>query len=158
MIVDYGMGNLGSILNMLKKIGTRAVISSDPDAIRQALFNLLDNAVKYSGDGREVRLRIERQADWAVVTVRDWGIGISKPQQQKIFERFHRVGTGLVHDVKGSGLGLSIVRHVVEAHGGEIVVESEPGAGSTFTIRLPLPAEAAPCEAIDHPAPRLRET
>ncbi len=117
----------------------------DPDAIRQALFNLLDNAVKYSGDGRDIRLRIQRQGDQAVVTVRDHGIGISKQEQQKIFERFHRVGTGLVHDVKGAGLGLAIVQHIARAHNGEVTVESEPGRGSAFSIRLPIssPAKSA---------------
>jgi signal transduction histidine kinase len=70
--------------------------------------------------------------------VRDFGIGIARDEQRRIFERFHRVGTGLVHDVKGSGLGLSIVHHIVAAHGGAITVDSEPGKGSTFTMRLPV--------------------
>ncbi len=68
----------------------------------------------------------------------DRGIGIPRDEQKKIFDRFHRVGTGLVHDVKGSGLGLSIVRHIVEAHGGTVAVESRPGEGSTFSL---LPAD-----------------
>ena len=77
-------------------------------------------------------------APWAVVWVRDHGIGIPRDEQQKIFDRFHRVPTGLVHDVKGSGLGLAIVRHIVEAHRGRVEVESEPGEGSTFSLYLPL--------------------
>jgi signal transduction histidine kinase len=75
------------------------------------------------------------------VAVRDRGIGIAAAEHGKIFERFHRVGSGLVHDVKGSGLGLAIVRHIVEAHRGRIEVESEPGHGSTFTIRLPAASD-----------------
>ncbi|HYS78099.1 MAG TPA: HAMP domain-containing sensor histidine kinase [Candidatus Dormibacteraeota bacterium] len=119
----------------------------DPDAIGQALHNLLDNAVKYSGDSKEIAVRLAREGDEAVLSVRDHGIGIPRAEQRKIFDRFHRVGTGLVHEVKGSGLGLSIVQHIVQVHGGRVVVESEPGKGSTFTIRLPLgrrgPAGAA---------------
>ncbi|OLE67411.1 MAG: hypothetical protein AUG09_02615 [Acidobacteria bacterium 13_1_20CM_2_68_7] len=110
----------------------------DQDAIGQALHNLLDNAVKYSGDSKEIGVRLGREGDELVVSVRDHGIGIPRAEQQKIFDRFHRVGTGLVHEVKGSGLGLSIVQHIVRVHGGRIVVESEPGKGSTFSFRLPL--------------------
>ncbi len=110
----------------------------DADAMSQAVGNLLDNAVKYSGDAREIAVKILRQDDWAVVSVQDHGIGISRAEQAKIFERFHRVGSSLVHDVKGSGLGLAIVRHIVEAHKGLVSVESQPGKGSVFSIKLPL--------------------
>lgn len=110
----------------------------DPDAIAQAIHNLLDNAVKYSGDSREIVVRLARDADSILIAVRDHGIGIARSEQPRIFDRFHRVSTGLVHNVKGSGLGLSIVAHVVQAHHGRITVDSEPGNGSTFTIRLPL--------------------
>lgn len=113
-------------------------VSVDPDAIAQALHNLLDNAVKYSGDSREIAVRLSREGDAVVLSVRDHGIGIPREEQKKIFERFHRVSTGLVHNVKGSGLGLSLVQHIVEVHSGQITVESAPGQGSTFSIRLPL--------------------
>ena len=73
-----------------------------------------------------------------MVAVRDHGVGIPTDEQEKIFDRFHRVPAGLVHDVKGSGLGLAIVRHIVEAHDGRVEVESRVGAGSTFSLRLPL--------------------
>ena len=76
-----------------------------------------------------------------MISVSDRGIGISRHEQEKIFERFHRVGTGLVHDVRGNGLGLSIVQHVVAAHGGHVTVESELGKGSTFSIHLPFGEE-----------------
>ena len=112
----------------------------DADAIAQAFHNLLDNAVKYSGDSREIVVSLARDGVSAILAVTDFGIGIEPDEQRKVFERFHRVGTGLVHDVKGSGLGLALVRHIVDAHGGTVSVESRPGAGSTFTVRLPLGA------------------
>ncbi len=115
----------------------------DPDAMGQALNNLLDNAVKYSGESKMIGVRLYREGSEAVVAVSDRGVGIARQEQKKIFERFHRVGTGLVHDVKGSGLGLSIVHHIVRAHEGRVSVESEPGQGSTFYIRLPLGSGAA---------------
>ncbi len=115
-------------------------VSMDPDAIAQAFHNLLDNAVKYSGESKRIVVTLGREDGWASLSVRDFGIGIAREEQRRVFERFHRVGTGLVHDVKGSGLGLSLVRHILNAHGGTVEVASEPASGSTFTIRLPLPA------------------
>jgi len=114
----------------------------DKDAIGQALVNLLDNAIKYSpinSDARkEIEVAVTTTRDALRIAVRDHGIGIAAPEQKKIFEKFYRVGSGLVHDVKGSGLGLSIVQHVARAHGGRVEVESVPGEGSTFTIVLPI--------------------
>jgi signal transduction histidine kinase len=110
----------------------------DPDAIGQVLHNLIDNAVKYSGEARRIDLRVYRENATAVVSVRDEGVGIPRDEQQRIFERFHRVQTSLVHDVKGSGLGLAIVQHVVRAHGGRVDVESERGRGTTVFVRIPL--------------------
>lgn len=116
----------------------------DEAAVAQSIGNLLDNAIKYSGEARDVEIGMRREGAHAVVWVRDRGIGIAPDDQERIFERFHRVSTGLVHDVKGSGLGLAIVRHVAEAHGGRVEVASRPGAGSTFSLFLPLaPAAAA---------------
>jgi signal transduction histidine kinase len=110
----------------------------DANAIDRAVANLLDNAVKYSNGDRRIRLELERVGDEARISVSDHGIGIPRDELEKIFERFHRVSTGLVHDVKGTGLGLSLVRHIAEAHGGRVAVESEVGKGSRFTIYLPL--------------------
>jgi signal transduction histidine kinase len=115
----------------------------DSDAIAQAFQNLLDNAVKYSGDSKEVVVTLKAEDHYVAVEVLDHGIGIARDEQRKIFDRFHRVGTGLVHDVRGSGLGLSIVHHIVAAHGGEISVASELGHGSTFTMRLPAAGEVS---------------
>jgi signal transduction histidine kinase len=114
------------------------LVRLDPDAIAQAFHNLLDNAVKYSGDSKEVIVHLAREGPAVTVAVQDFGVGIAPEEQRKVFERFHRVGTGLVHDVKGSGLGLSLVRHIVEAHGGSVEVTSKPGSGSIFTMRLPV--------------------
>jgi signal transduction histidine kinase len=131
----------------------------DSSAIAQSLANLLDNAVKYSGEAREVEVGLERDGDEAVVTVADRGIGIAREDQAKIFDRFHRVATGLVHDVKGSGLGLAIVRHIADAHGGRVEVESAPGEGSRFRLRLPLldGASPAPAASAGESTPRTSE-
>ncbi|MBZ5637158.1 MAG: HAMP domain-containing histidine kinase [Acidobacteriia bacterium] len=110
----------------------------DPDALGRAIHNLVENAVRYSGDSRWVGVRLTHRDGEIAISVEDRGIGIPESEQERIFERFHRVSTGLVHDVRGSGLGLSIVRHVVEAHGGRVEVSSRPGRGSVFTIRIPV--------------------
>jgi len=115
-------------------------ISVDPNAIGRAVANLIDNAVKYSGESRAIEVGVRRDGDDAVISVTDHGIGIPKDEQERIFERFHRVSTGLVHDVKGTGLGLALVQHIVTAHGGRISVASEVGKGSTFSLHLPLEA------------------
>jgi signal transduction histidine kinase len=113
-------------------------IVMDSNAIAQALINLLDNAVKYSGEAREITVRLGQQNGFATIAVSDHGIGIDREDYDKVFDKFYRVGNCLVHDVKGSGLGLSIVKHIVEAHHGKVTVESELGKGSTFIIHLPL--------------------
>lgn len=118
-------------------------VRMDPDALGQALHNLLDNAVKYSGDSRWVGVRAAAKGESVTIAVEDRGLGISESEQRHIFDRFHRVGTGLVHDVRGSGLGLSIVHHVIRAHGGSVTVSSEPGRGSLFTIHLPIAGASA---------------
>jgi signal transduction histidine kinase len=124
----------------------------DPDAIALALTNLLDNAIKYSGDEREINVRISQSNGFVAVSVADRGVGIAAEEQEKIFEKFYRVSTGLVHDVKGSGLGLSLVKHIVVAHRGKITVQSKPGEGSMFTIHLPVDDQKNERQA-DHASP-----
>lgn len=117
-------------------------VVADPDALAQVLANLLDNAVKYSRAGGTITVRFASSAETASVAISDEGVGIAPDEHERIFERFHRVGEGLEHDAKGSGIGLSIVRHVVEANHGRVTVESEPGSGSTFTVTLPALAHS----------------
>jgi signal transduction histidine kinase len=133
------------------------LVRVDADALGQAFHNLLDNAVKYSGESRWIGVRLERHGKEIVISIADRGDGISSEEQRKIFDRFHRAGSGLIHEVRGSGLGLSIVRHVVEAHGGRITVESAPQRGSVFSIQLPLAergsaGSAAPSAGVRPPA------
>ena len=131
----------------------------DAGAVAQSLSNLLDNAVKYSPDGGDITVILRREDDFIVIAVRDQGIGIPRDEQSKIFDRFHRVSTGLVHDVKGSGLGLAIVQHIVEAHHGRVAVESRPDEGSTFSIYLPVDApEPAGPKALAATGSRERPT
>ena len=113
----------------------------DRDAMAQAISNLVDNAIKYSGKVKQLSITAEALGPKLSVEIADQGIGISRVEQAKVFEKFYRVGDGMVHDVKGSGLGLSLVKHIIEAHKGSISVESEVGKGSRFTILLPLPTE-----------------
>ena len=124
----------------------RVTVTGDWSSLAQVVHNLVDNAIKYSPAGSTIDLSLDRHLGQARLRVRDQGIGIDSSEQEKIFERFHRVSTGLLHEVRGSGLGLSIVKHVVEAHGGRIDLESAPGKGSTFTLWLPLSKQAAPEE------------
>src|SRR6267378_1929184 len=118
----------------------------DREAIARALVNLVNNALKYSSDEKFLGVKLYRENAVVKLEVADHGIGIARRDQSKIFEKFYRAGDPLVHNTKGSGLGLSLVRHITHAHGGEISVESIPGRGSKFILSLPLasaPANAA---------------
>jgi two-component system sensor histidine kinase SenX3 len=115
-------------------------ISCDRRQVTSALFNLLDNAVKYSEDGGKVEFGAEVEGFHVVIAVRDHGIGIPSRDLERIFERFYRVDRTRSRATGGTGLGLAIVRHVAQAHGGEVSVESEEGRGSTFRLKIPLAA------------------
>lgn len=110
----------------------------DREAIARSLLNLVNNAVKYSANEKYLLVRLYRHNNGVNLEVVDHGIGIPVKDHLKIFEKFYRVGDPLVHNTKGSGLGLSLVYHIVQAHGGEVVVDSAPGKGSKFIITLPL--------------------
>jgi signal transduction histidine kinase len=110
----------------------------DREAIARALVNLVNNALKYSTDEKFLGVKLYREKSVVKLEVADHGIGIARRDQSKIFEKFFRAGDPLVHNTKGSGLGLSLVRHITQAHGGDIAVESTPGRGSKFILSLPL--------------------
>jgi signal transduction histidine kinase len=126
------------------------LVSVDRDAIARSLVNLVTNALKYSDRERFLRVRLYETGGVIKLEVADHGIGIARSEQSKIFEKFYRTGDPLVHTTKGSGLGLSLVRHVAHAHGGEVSVDSTVGRGSTFTLSLPV-AVPSP-EHADHAA------
>jgi signal transduction histidine kinase len=112
------------------------LVEADREALAQALWNLLDNAVKYSGDGPSVRVEVEA-GDQVAIRVRDKGIGIPPSERKRIFRKFVRGSSAGTVGVKGMGIGLAMVKHIVDAHGGKILVDGAPGEGSTFTIVLP---------------------
>lgn len=118
-------------------------VNVDREAIARSLLNLVNNALKYSKDRKFIGVNLYRANGSVKLEVQDHGIGIPPAEQEKIFEKFYRCGDPLVHNIKGSGLGLSLVRHIVRAHGGEVQVESAPDKGSKFTIELPLDAGRA---------------
>jgi len=112
-------------------------VDGDPDALARALWNLLDNAVKYSGNERAILVEVARRDASVAISVCDRGLGIPRGEQREIFRKFVRGANARTHGVKGSGIGLTMVRHIVEAHHGVIDLASAPGKGSTFTILLP---------------------
>lgn len=113
-------------------------ISGDDAALRTAIRNLIDNAVRHTAAGGSIYVRVGSSDGFAVVDVADTGEGIPTADLDRVFERFYRVDTARSRETGGTGLGLAIVRHVVEGHGGRVSVTSELGQGSTFTVELPL--------------------
>ncbi len=117
-------------------------IQADHDALEQAILNLLSNAIKFSGDARDIEVGLCREGRDVAIRVTDHGIGIAPEEQTRIFDRFYRAPTRENQSLPGSGLGLTLVAQIARAHGGRIDVESTPGAGSTFYLRLPAGAPA----------------
>ena len=124
------------VLNVEEALPLLAV---DRTALSQAVTNLIDNAIKYSGDSRKISVSSSVEEQVLAIAVQDFGVGIKKEDIPRLFERFYRGGDELTRAVKGSGLGLTLVKEIVEAHRGQVHVASEPGKGSMFSIRLPLP-------------------
>ena len=122
------------VIDLAKKL---PLVLGDEEAIAEALHNIIDNAMKYSDKEKYMRVATGDEAMVVFVEIQDHGIGIAPEHHAKIFEKFYRVSTGLVHTTKGSGLGLALVDHIVKAHGGTVEVRSAPGKGSTFRLLLP---------------------
>jgi signal transduction histidine kinase len=152
---EFEMVDMGSLLQeLVSVVGQRVrhegftveeridtplpAIQVDRAAITQAITNLIDNAIKYSGGAKKVCVRAVVQDQYLIIAVQDFGVGIKPEEISRVFERFYRGGDELTRTVKGSGLGLTLVKQIVEAHHGSVHVESEPGKGSTFSIRLGL--------------------
>ncbi len=112
-------------------------VTANESLLEHAIANLVDNAVKYTGEGGHIAIEVCLKGNMAILNVTDDGIGIEKRHQKRIFERFYRVDRARSRELGGTGLGLSIVKHIVTSHGGSVSVESQPGQGSTFTIILP---------------------
>jgi len=132
---EFGQDALRERLDM-KGPDTPLAVLGDEDALAVALRNLLDNALKYSPNGRMVDVRWAREAGRVLISVTDQGSGIPRDEQDRIFERFVRGRQAIEQNIKGTGVGLAMVRHIMSAHGGEIRLRSDPGRGSTFTMVL----------------------
>jgi two-component system phosphate regulon sensor histidine kinase PhoR len=114
------------------------VVNGEEESLRQAISNLIDNAIKYSEEGGPVWVRLRQEGWQAVFEVEDRGVGIEEQHHERIFERFYRVDKARSRDLGGTGLGLAIVKNVAQAFGGEVAVESRSGEGSIFRMKLPL--------------------
>ena len=131
--IESRNGKVNLILN-----APHANINADEIHFTNIIFNLIDNAIKYSTDVLEITVSTETILGKLHIAITDKGIGMSKDAQKRVFEKFYRVPTGNIHNVKGFGLGLSYVKIMTEAHDGTIDVQSELGKGSTFKIILPI--------------------
>lgn len=122
-------------------------VAGDRRQLVSAIYNLLDNAVKYSEPGSSVQVGTRVDASWVEIAVQDHGVGIPRRDLERVFERFYRVDPARSRDTGGTGLGLAIVRHIAGNHAGAVRVESREGEGSTFTLRLPVEADGRPVGA-----------
>jgi signal transduction histidine kinase len=140
--IQYPLMQQGFVLDLEVRDNVPPV-AVDRDAVQQAILNLLTNAMRYSGEHREIRLSLSAENGSALIQVSDRGIGIPEEEQSRIFDKFYRVPVPANREISGTGLGLSLVAHIAEAHGGSVRVKSRPGEGSTFSILLPLKAGGA---------------
>ncbi len=125
-------------VSLALEVADDVVLSADVPLLVRAISNLVENGIRYNRPDGSVTITVSREADWAVISVRDTGIGIPPEEQSRIFDRFYRVDQSRARHRGGAGLGLSITAHIVQLHGGRIQVESTPGVGSTFSVYLPL--------------------
>ena len=138
--VEYPLEQAGFTLSVDSQ-DELPLVSVDPDALEQAILNLLTNAMKYSGESREIDLRLRSEDGHAVVEVTDCGMGIAPEELERLTEKFYRVPTAENRHVPGTGLGLTLVDHMAKSNGGDLRVRSVVGEGSTFAIWLPLEGE-----------------
>ena len=130
------------------------VVDGDAGQLTRVLTNLLSNAVKFTPAGGQVTVTAEAAGGWAVVSVADTGIGIPEADKKDLFTRFFRASNATKHAIPGTGLGLSIIQTIIAGHGGELSLQSQEGAGTTVTVRLPLAPTAGAAEQADHQGPR----
>ena len=135
--VDVQLSQRGGSIHPQKE-AQQATVMGDPVHLTNLIHNLLDNALKYGGESTHITVRTWNEAGTFCFSVTDTGIGIAQKHQKMIFDKFFRVPTGNVHNVKGFGLGLFYVKTVVSAHKGKVTVDSQVGKGSTFTVKLPI--------------------
>lgn len=137
-LAGYGAEREGAVIRTVLPKGP-VFLDVDPDAVKQALMNLVDNAIKYSSEQKEVEIELAETGGQVEVRVRDRGIGMTPEEQERIFDSFYRSPRAVAVNAGGAGLGLGIVRHIMDGHGGEIRIESAPGRGSTFILVFPKP-------------------
>jgi two-component system phosphate regulon sensor histidine kinase PhoR len=140
LIRDWERKLANKHLNMVVDVSPDLpMIRADRVRLQEALYNLLDNAVKYSDEHGDIRLTARRCDEQIILSVSDNGIGISSEDLPRIFERFYRVDKARSHDsIRGTGLGLAIVKHIAQLHGGRVEAESELGKGTTIRVMLPV--------------------
>src|SRR5690606_17993619 len=133
LIVENRGGYINTHFGALK-----STVLANESHLSNVIVNILDNAIKYSEDEPKIDIYSENVKNSIILKIRDQGMGMSKPVQKRIFEKFYREHTGDIHNVKGHGLGLAYVKRILDDHDAEIFVESEKGKGSTFIIKLHL--------------------
>jgi signal transduction histidine kinase len=138
-ITTYKKESMDNELNILVQIANNMpAVNIDKDAMEQAIFNLLDNAIKFSPGTMKAELTLERNHESVIIKIKDQGLGIKDDERDKIFEKFYRGNEAVKYSIKGTGLGLALVKYTVEAHNGHIDVKDEPGWSAVFMITLPI--------------------
>jgi len=137
LLVDFQKRAREAVIELQVEIHPTAVFLGDTLGLEQAIRNVLDNALKFTPRQGRVRVTLNDETSRVILRVEDTGIGIPAEAQEKIFLPFYQVDTSLARQHPGAGMGLAIVKHIIEAHDGQVTVRSAPGAGSTFTFVLP---------------------